>query len=100
MIRFQNYPVYILYSLHRQQAVQRLSNEYERTRSRAQDSAVVGLKNLDLGRFLRQMEVYADNDRLVEAAKQWQLIEDLDWKYKKEINEYENEIKRLLTTIS
>ena len=100
MIKFQNHPIYILYSLHRQQAVQRMSNEDERTRNQAHDSAMVGLKNLDLGRFLRQMEVSADNDKLVKAAKQWQLIEDLEWKYKKEINEFESEIKKVLTTIS
>ncbi len=84
----------------RQQAVEPLSNEYWRARKRAQDSAITGLKNLDLGRFLRQMQVYVDNDRLIEAAKQWQLMEDLDWKHKKEITDFESEITRVLTTIS
>jgi len=100
LIQFQNYPIYILYSLHRQQAVEPLSNEYWGTRLRARDSAIEGLKKLDLGRFLRQMQVYVENDKLVAAAKQWQLIEDLDPKYRREIDEYENEVKRVLTTIS
>jgi len=100
MIQFQNFPIYILYSLHRQRAVEPLSNEYWGARSRAYDSAMTGLKNLDLGRFLRQMQVYGENDRLIAAAKQWQLMEDSDPKYRREIDDYENEVKRVLTTIS
>jgi len=100
MIQFQTHPIFVLYSLNRQRAVESLSNEYQRTRNRAENSAFEGLKKLDLGRFLRQIEVYFDNQKLMDAAKQWQLMEDMDWKYKKEIEAYESEIKRLLTTIS
>ncbi len=100
MIQFQRYPIFILYSLNRQRAVESLSNEYQRIRNQAQNSAFEGLKKLDHGRFLRQTEVYSDNQKLMDAAKQWQLMEDMDWKYKKEIEAYESEIKRLLTIIS
>jgi len=61
---------------------------------------MTGLKKLDVGRFIRQMQVYGENDRLVAAAKQWQLIEDLNPKYRREIDDYEDEVKRVLTTIS
>jgi hypothetical protein len=99
MLQFGNYPIYIVYSLHRQQAVEPLWKEYYNAQKLAQERA---RKDLFTSRtkFWRDVEVANEKGRLIDAVFQWQVIEDLEPKYKKEIDEYESTIQQTLTTIS
>jgi len=100
MFQFRNYPIYVLYSLNRQKAVEPLWTRYYSEEKRAKASAVEGLMKFDIDRFLRQVSVAGEKERLVYATWDWQLIEDLDSKYSHEIRMYEQKIRTLLTNIA
>lgn len=100
MIQFRNYPINIVYSLHRQKAIDPLWNQYSFQRTSAAKRAVEHLFKLDFNKMKRDLEVYGEKDGLIDAAMQWQLIEDLDPKYRREIHDYENTIENTLNTFS
>lgn len=93
MFQFNNFPVYVIYSRHRQQSVGPLWNRYYNEMDYTR-------RNLFRGNILRNINKIAENNRLIEAVQEWEIIEDLRPKYDGEINNYENEIRKLLTTIS
>ena len=100
MLQFQNYPLYIVYSLHSQQAVEPLWGQYSRELTNARKRAVEDLFKLDFSKFRRDLEVASEKDRLIDAVFQWQVEEDLQPKYKTEIEAYEKAIQRTLTIFS
>lgn len=100
MIQFENYPIFIVHSLHRQQAVDPLWNQYAVQKDLAQKRAVVDLSKMDITKVMRDLEVARQNDRMIDAVFEWQLVDDIEGKYKKEIEAYQNTIKSVLTTIS
>jgi len=100
MFQFGNFPIYVVYSLNRQKTVAPLWNQYSGQEQRAKKSAFEGLKKLDIDRFLRQLSVAAQNEKMIYATWDWQLVEDLDSKYAHEIRIYEQGIRTLLTNIS
>ncbi|MEP6847974.1 MAG: M91 family zinc metallopeptidase [Acidobacteriota bacterium] len=100
MFQFSNYPIYVVYSLHRQQAVDPIARQYGREMKQAGDSAVAGVKARDFDRFQRQIAVYREKRALIYATSDWELIEDIGSKYTGEIRDYENRIRHILTTIS
>jgi hypothetical protein len=100
MFQFGAYPIYVIYSLNRQKAVEPLWNTYSGNEQRARKSAAEGLRTLDMGRVIRQLSVAAENEKLIYATWDWQLIEDIDSKYAHEIRAYENAIRRILTNIA
>jgi hypothetical protein len=99
MLQFGNYPIYIVYSLHRQQAVEPLWKEYYNAQKLAQERAKEDLFK-SRTKFWRDVEVANEKGRLIDAVFQWQVIEDLEPKYKKEIDAYEKKVRNTLTTIS
>lgn len=100
MLRFQRFPIYVIYSRHRQQAVDPLWKQYYQQRQAAREKAVQQLLRMNLGEMRRYLEIAQQKDDLISAAIQWQLIEDLDPKYRAEIRSYEATIERILSTIS
>ena len=100
MFQFRAFPIYVVYSLNRQKAVEPLWGEYSRNEQRARRSAAEGLRSLDLDRFLRQASVAFQNERQIYATWDWQLIEDLDSKYAGEIRRYEDSVRGILTNIA
>jgi hypothetical protein len=66
----------------------------------AKGRAVEHFIKLDFKKLRRDLEVAGEKDGLIDAAMQWQLMDDLEPKYKKEIQDYESTIERTLTTIS
>src|ERR1051325_8924263 len=100
MIQFGSYPIYIVYSLHRQKAVEPIWNTSYGQMKSAHERALRDLRRLDIPRVARDLEVAAEKDRMIDAAIEWQIIEDIDPKYRGEIAEYESAIKKLLTKIS
>lgn len=100
MFQFGAFPIYVVYSLNRQKAVEPLWVEYSRAERLARKSAEDGLEKLDLGRFFRQASVAHRSERLIYATWDWQLIEDLESKYSAEIRMYEARVRQLLTNIS
>ena len=100
MLQFRKFPIYVLYSLHRQQAVDPLWTQYYQEKKIAQENARRQLHKLNLGEMIKFLQVAQEKDNLISAVIQWQLLEDLDPKYRKEIHEYETAIERILTIIS
>ena len=100
MLQFQSYPIYIVYSLHRQKAVKQQWNGYFRAKDAALDRALAHLAGQEYGKVKRDMEVAGENDRKIDAVIQWQVIDDLEGKYKREIEAYQKAISKVLTTIS
>jgi hypothetical protein len=100
MLQFGTYPIYIVYSLHRQKAVEPLWGQYYKERETAKKSAAQDLFKLDFSKLGRDLKTANEKDRMIDAVFQWQVVEDLEPKYKKEIDVYEGTIKRTLTTIS
>jgi hypothetical protein len=100
MFQFGSFPIYVVYSLNRQKAVEPLWGEYSRNEQQARKSAAAGLLKLDIDRFLRQSSVASQNEKLIYATWDWQLMEDLDSKFAGEIKRYEHSIRRILTNIS
>jgi len=100
MIQFRNYPINIVYSLNRQKAIDPLWRQYSFQRDSAGKRALEHLFKLDFNKMKRDLEVYGEKDGLIDAAMQWQLMDDLDPKYGREIKEYESTIERTLNTFS
>ena len=100
MFQFGTFPIYVVYSLNRQKTVEPLWDQYYRQEKRAKESAFEGLKKLDVDRVLRQLSVAAQRERQIYATWDWQLVEDLDSKYAREIRMYEQSIRSLLHNIS
>jgi NleD-like pathogen effector protein (putative zinc metallopeptidase) len=100
MFQFMNYPIHVVYSLHRQQAVDPIANEASRDMLRARESAVEGLRKLDLGRLQRQVGQYFEKSALYDATHDWSLMEDITPKYSGEIKAYEDQVRRLLGNIN
>jgi len=100
MFQFGTYPIYVVYSLHRQKTVEPLWNQYSNEMERAKKSAQEGLKTLNIGRFQRQMEMARQSEKLIYATWDWELVEDLGSKYAAEIRAYDQQIKQLLTNIA
>jgi NleD-like pathogen effector protein (putative zinc metallopeptidase) len=99
MLQFEPYPIYIVHSLHRQQAVDPLWKDYYGQREAAKKRAVGDLFSLHWSKVKRDIEVAREKDRMIDATMQWQIQDDLS-KYKKEKEAYENNIKSALTKIS
>lgn len=100
MIQFKPYPIYVLYSLHRQQAVAPLWDRYYSEKKNAEKRGVENLFQGEIKRFLRDMEIASEKDALVNEAIRWQLEEDISPKYDAEIKAYETTIVSLLKKIS
>ena len=100
MLQFQNFPIYIVYSLHRQQAVDPLWKDYSIAKDAALNRAHDHLARQEFPKVKRDLEIAGEKDRNIDAVFQWQLVDDLDGKYKDEIAAYQNTINRVLTTIS
>jgi hypothetical protein len=100
MLRFQTFPIYVLYSLHRQRDISSLWNQYFQEKKNAQENAVRQLVKLNFGEMVRFLQIAQEKNSLIGAAMQWELVEDLDPKYRNEIREYEKTVERLLTIIS
>ncbi|WP_413990108.1 hypothetical protein ACMDCR_29960 [Labrys okinawensis] len=100
MIQFQKFPIYILYSLHRQQAVDPLWRQYFSEMKTAQKNAQDQLQKHHLEAMKRFQQIAQEKDDLISAVMQWQLMEDLDPKYRKEIHEYESTVEHILRIIS
>ena len=100
MLRFQTFPIYVLYSLHRQQQIRPLWNQYFLEKKNAEENAARQLVKLNFGEMARFLQLAREKNTLIGAAMQWELMEDLDPRYRNEIREYETTIERLLTIIS
>lgn len=100
MLQFQKFPIYILYSLHRQKAVDPLWSQYYSEMKRAQDNAKDQLQKHHLEAMKRFQQIAQQKDDQISAIMQWQLIEDLDPKYRKEIHDYESTVDHILRIIS
>lgn len=100
MFQFGGYPIYVVYSLNRQKAVEPIWRQHSREMARARASAVEGLKALNTDRFRRQAFLAAQSERMIYATWDWQLVEDLESKYSTEIRAYEQRIRQLLLNIS
>src|SRR5690606_12596955 len=85
MFQFGGYPIYVVYSLNRQKAVEPIWRQHSREMARARASAVEGLKALNTDRFRRQAFLAAQSERMIYATWDWQLVEDLESKYSTEI---------------
>lgn len=99
MIQFKPYPIYILYSLNRQKAVEPLWTRYYAEKKRAEERGIENLLEGNLKRFLRDMEIATEKDAMVNEAIRWQLEEDISPKYDAEIKAYEQTIVKLLKKI-
>jgi hypothetical protein len=100
MLQFEQYPIYIVHSLHRQQAVEPLWKQYANQKEAARDRAFDHLSREEWPKVRRDLQVVQEKDRMIDAVFQWQVIDDLESKYKKEIAAYQNAIRNTLTTIS
>jgi hypothetical protein len=100
MLQFQSYPIYIVYSLHRQKAVRPLWNGFAVAKDLALDRAHDHLAGQEYRKARRDLEVAGENSRMKDALSQWDLVDDLEGKYKREIAAYQNAISKVLTTIS
>ena len=100
MFQFMNYPIYVVHSLHRQQAIDSISNDAGRAMQRAKDSALEGVRKLDFGRVQRQLGQYFEQSALHDATYDWTLMEDITPKYSGEIKAYESEVRHLLININ
>ncbi len=100
MIQFKPHPIYVLYSLHRQQAVEPLWNRYYAEKKTAEKRGIENLFHGELKRFLRDMQLATRKDALINEAIRWQLEEDISPKYDAEIMAYEQTIVGLLKKIS
>ncbi len=100
MIQFKPYPIYVLYSLNRQKAVEPLWTRYYAEKKTAEKRGVENLFQGNIKRFLRDMEIATEKDALVNEAIRWQLEEDISPKYDAEIKAYEQTIVSLLKKIS
>jgi hypothetical protein len=100
MIQFKPHPIYVLYSLHRQQAVEPLWNRYYSEKKTAEKKGVENLFQGEIKRFLRDMEIATQKDAMINEAIRWQLEEDISPKYDAEIKAYEQTIVSLLRRIS
>lgn len=99
MIQFKPYPIYILYSLNWQKAVEPLWTRYYAEKKRAQERGIENLFQGEIKRFLRDMEIATEKDAMVNEAIRWQLEEDISPKYDAEIKAYEQTIVKLLKKI-
>lgn len=97
MLQFEPYPIYIVHSLHRQQAVEPIWKQAYSQRQAAKARAKDDLFKMNFARLHRDLEVYREKDRMIDAAIQWQIEDDLDTKYKKEIETYQTQIKSVLS---
>jgi hypothetical protein len=88
-----------VYSLHRQKAVEPLWKNYAVAKGLAQDRAVDHLARQEFGKVRRDLQIAGEKDRMIDAVFQWQLVDDLEGKYKAEIAAYRHKIKTVLTTI-
>lgn len=100
MRQFRNFPIYIIFSLHRQLAVEPIWKQSYVDARLARQEAIRQLGKLNFGKMVKFLEIARQKDDLISQAIQWQLVDDLSPKYKKEIADYENAVDRLLTTIS
>jgi hypothetical protein len=100
MIDFQNFPITIVYSLHRQQTITPLWNQFYAELKGARRNALRNLLHLNIEGAKRSFDTIVEKENMIAAAMQWQLIEDLEYKYKTEIREYEKTMERTLITIS
>lgn len=100
MIQFKPHPIYVLYSLHRQKAVEPLWNRYYSEKKTAEKRGVENLFQGEIKRFLRDMEIATQKDAMINEAIRWQLEEDISPKYDAEIKAYEQTIVSLLKKIS
>lgn len=100
MFKFGKFPIYILYSLHRQETVQPLWGDYYSRLSLAKDRVKENASRLKIRQLLRDIENTKKYERLIEAVQEWEIIEDLQAKYKGEILSFESEIRQILTNIS
>ena len=100
MLQFENYPIYIVYSLHRQKAVRPQWDQFLAQRDAAKDRAYDHLAREEFPKVRRDLEVFREKDRMIDAVFQWEVVDDLETKYKTEIAAYQNTIKNVLTTIS
>ena len=103
MLQFEPYPIYIVYSLHRQQTADRPWKENYNQREAAKKRAVGDFFTGQWSKVKRDIEVAREKDRMVDAAmlfhSQWEIEDDLT-KYDKEAEAYQSKIKSILTTIS
>jgi hypothetical protein len=99
MIQFKPYPIYVLYSLNRQKAVEPLWKRYYSEQKVAEKRAVENLFQGEIKRFLRDMQIVTEKDSMVNEAIRWQLEEDISPKYDAEIKAYEQTIVSLLKKI-
>jgi hypothetical protein len=100
MLQFETYPIFIVHSLHRQQKVEPMWQEFSNKRIAAREGMKDDLSSMNLSRLGRDLKTFGDNDRLIDAVFQWQIVDDLDVKYKKEIEAYQRTIYTTLTNIS
>jgi len=98
MLQFEPYPIYIVHSLHRQKAVDPLWSSYYSQREAAKKRAVGDFFSMHWSKVKRDLEVADEKDRMIDAARQWQIEEDIS-KYRKEIESFEKKIKSVLTNI-
>ena len=99
MLQFEPYPIYIVHSLHRQEAVDPLWKQYYGQREAAKKRAVGDFFSTQWSKVKRDLEVAREKDRMIDATMQWQIEDDLS-KYKKEKEAYEKKIASTLKTIS
>lgn len=100
MFQFGAFPIYVVYSRNRQKRVEPLWDQYYKDEKQAKRSAAEGLWKLEIDRFMRQLSMAAEKERMIYATWDWQLVEDIDSLYGKEIREYEQKIRELLANIT
>ena len=100
MIQFKPHPIYILYSLNRQKAVEPLWGRYYNEKKAAEKRGIENLLQGEIRRFLRDMEIATEKDAMINEAIRWQLEEDISPKYDAAIKAYEQTIVSLLRKIS
>lgn len=100
MFKFGNFPIYVLYSRHRQERVRPLWDEYYTRLKLAKGRVAENTLRLKIRHLLRDVENVKKYERLIEAVQEWEIIEDLQFKYRSEILKFENEIRQILTNIS
>jgi len=100
MLQFETYPIYIVHSLHRQEKVEPMWQQFSNKRIAAKQRMKDDLLSMNFSGFKRDLKTFGDNDRLIDAVFEWQIVDDLEGKYKKEIEAFQRTIYSVLTNIS
>ena len=75
-------------------------NEAYVERQNARENAVRQLAKFNLGEMARFLSIAQEKDNAISAAIRLELVEDLDSKYRAEIEAYETAVRRILTIIA